>query len=74
MKIRNIEVGNIRGWMEGKWAPGSNLVNQFIYDRQASSNIFTNYITGGTLTVTYLKLEPVGFFLIVLFFFKDVII
>ena len=26
MKIINIEVGNVRGWVEGKWAPGYNSV------------------------------------------------
>ena len=53
MKIRNIEVGNAAGWVEG-----SNL-NQLHIPAclQASRNICTHYITGGALSETYLNLN-----------------
>ena len=53
MKIRNIEVGNAAGWVEG-----SNLNPLHIpVCLQASRNICTHYITGGALSETCLNLD-----------------
>ena len=58
MTIRNIEVGNIRGWNGRKVCTGMQLRIKFITNACMPPSFqytFTNYITVGTFAVTYLN-------------------